>query len=126
MQSITDPAHVHPIGSALRPLISTWSWSTRTLCVLVEVAVASLRAGGVDAQLSEGGGQVPRAAPPAQRGGSRVGGLVLVERRGQRGGKVETGQVGQRAAGVEGRRDAVSRQRRLLRRREDTEKKQNL
>lgn len=73
----------------------------RTLCVVVEVAVASLCVGGVDAQLSEGGGQVPRAAPPTQRGGSWVAGLVLVKRRGQRGGEVEAGQVRQRAAGVE-------------------------
>lgn len=54
-----------------------------TLRVVVEVAVASLRAGGVDAELSEGGGQVPCAAPPAQRRGSWVGGLILVQRRGQ-------------------------------------------
>ncbi len=91
---------------------------------MVEVAVASLCIGGVDAQLSEGGGQVPRAAPPAQRGGSWVAGLVLVKRRGQRGGEVETGQVRQRAASVEGGRDAVSRRGRLLRGRKDTERKQ--
>lgn len=90
----------------------------------MEVAVASLCVGSVDAQLSEGGGQVPRAAPPAQRGGSRVARLVLVKRCGQRGGEVEAGQVGQRAAGVEIRRDAVSRCGRLLWGRKDTERKQ--
>ena len=99
----------------------TFLQPVRTLCVVVEVAVASLRVGGVDAQLSEGGGQVPRAVPPAQGRGSGVARLVLVERRGQRGGEVQTGQVGQRAAGVEGRRDAVSRRGRLLRGRKDTE-----
>lgn len=91
---------------------------------MVEAAVASLCIGGVDAQLSEGGGQVARAAAPAQRGGSWVARLVLVERRGQRGGEVETGEVGQRAARVEGRRDAVSGRGRLLRGRKDTERKQ--
>lgn len=68
----------------------------------MEVAVASRCAGGIDAQLGEGGGQVPRAVASAQRGGSWVAGLVQVQRRGQRGGEVEAGQVGQRAAGVEG------------------------
>lgn len=95
----------------------------RTLCV-VEAAVASLCIGGVDAQLSEGGGQVACAAAPAQRGGSEIARLVLVERRGQRGGEVETREVGQRAAGVEGRWDAMSRCGRLLRGRKDTERKQ--
>lgn len=93
--------------------------------MVVEVAVASLCVGGIDAQLSERGGQVPRAAAPAQRGGSWVAGLVLVERRGQRGGEVQAGQVGQRAAGVQGRRDAVSWRGRLLRGRKDTERRQS-
>lgn len=92
--------------------------------MVVEVAVACLCVGGVDAQLSEGGGQVPCAAAPTQRGGSKVARLVLVKRRGQWGGEVEAGQVGQRAAGVEPRRDAVSRRGRLLRGRKDTERKQ--
>lgn len=92
--------------------------------MVVEVAVASLRIGGVDAQLREGGGEVSRAAPPAQRGGSLVARLVLVERRRQRGGEVQAGQVGQRAAGVEGRRDAVGQRGRLLRGREDAERRQ--
>lgn len=87
----------------------------------MEVAVAPRRVGGIDAQLGEGGGQVPRAAAPTQGGRSWVARLVLVQRRGQRGGEVEAGQVGQRAAGVESRGDAVSRRGRLLRGRKDAE-----
>ena len=70
--------------------------------VVVEAAVASRCVGGVDAQLGQRGGQVPRAAAPAQRGGSWVTGLVLVQWRGQRRREVEAGQVRQRAASVEG------------------------
>jgi len=82
----------------------------------MEVAVASLYVGGIDAQMSKGGGQVPRAAPPAQRGASWVAGLVLIKRCGQRGGEVKAGQVRQRAAAIEPRRDAVRGRGRLLRR----------
>ncbi|TNN27875.1 hypothetical protein EYF80_061978 [Liparis tanakae] len=68
--------------------------------------------------MSKGGGQVPRAAPPAQRGASWVAGLVLIQRCGQRGGEVKAGQVRQRAAGTEPRRDAVRGRGRLLRRKD--------
>lgn len=85
----------------------------------VEAAVAST--GCIDAQLGEGGRQVPCAAPPTQGGGSWVTGLILIQRRGQRGGEVEAGEIGQRAASVEGQGDAVSRRGRLLRGREDAE-----
>lgn len=63
-----------------------------TWCVVLEVAVASLCAGGIDAKLGEGGSQVPRAATSAQRW---VGWLILIKRCGQRGGEVEAGQVRQ-------------------------------
>lgn len=112
-ESISQHIHTHTL---LQP--------ARTWCVVVEVAVASLCVGGVDAQLSEGGGQVPRAAPPAQRRGSWVARLVLVKWCWQWGGEVEAGQVRQGAAGVEGRWDAVSRRGRLLRGRKDAESKQ--
>lgn len=73
--------------------------------LMVEGAVASLGAAGMDAQLGQGGRQVARAAAGVSR-------LVLVQRCGQRRGEVKAGQIRERPANVEGRRDAVCGSRR--------------
>lgn len=79
--------------------------------------------GAVNAQLSESGGQVSSAAASAQSRGSWVTGLVLVQRRGQRGGEVEDGQVRQRTAGAGDQGDALNWSGRLLRRSKDAVEK---
>lgn len=53
--------------------------------------------GGAEAQVGEVGSEVPGAVGAAQ---GREGGLLGVQRGGQRGREVDVGQVGQRAARV--------------------------
>lgn len=91
----------------------------------MEAAVSSLRVGGVDPQLGEGGGQVSRAAATTQRGRPWETRFVLVQWRGQWRGEVEAGEVRQRAASVQRRGNTMSRRGRLLRGSEDTDRKQN-